>query len=134
MHVSDGAASALCWLYSLFVQEEYSNEQELWKAQLDVYLQKLHVEAHERTAAVALAAAEQQELEQKLWEVRCGQPCWERVMSCCQKLWCCCALFRQCASCRAEGLAQMHQQQPEGSKSFDSISSRLWCNHLHAPW
>ncbi len=34
-----------------------------------MYLQKLHVEAHERTAAVELAAKEQQELEQKLWEV-----------------------------------------------------------------
>lgn len=51
------------------VQEEYGNEQEQWKAQLGVYLQKLHVEAHERTAAVELAAKEQQELEQKLWEV-----------------------------------------------------------------
>jgi hypothetical protein len=51
------------------VQEEYSNEQEQWKAQLGVYLQKLHVEAHERTAAVEVAAKEQQELEQKLWEV-----------------------------------------------------------------
>lgn len=70
MHVSGAAASAVCWLFSLLVQEEYSNEQEQWKAQLDVYLQKLHVEAHERTAAVALAAAEQQEVEQKLWEVR----------------------------------------------------------------
>lgn len=51
------------------VQEEYSNDQEQWKAQLDVYMQKLHVEAHERAAGLALAAQEQQEIEQKLWEV-----------------------------------------------------------------
>lgn len=51
------------------VQEEYGNEQEQWKAQVDVYLQKLHVEATERATAMALASTEQQELEQKLWEV-----------------------------------------------------------------
>lgn len=54
----------------LGVQEEYENEQEHWKGQLDATLLKLNVEAHERTAAVALAAEQQQELEQKLWEVR----------------------------------------------------------------
>lgn len=54
------------------MQEEYSNEQEQWRMQLDVYLQKLHVEAHEREAAVGLAAVEQQQLEQKLWEVCAG--------------------------------------------------------------
>lgn len=52
------------------MQEEYESELEQWKGQLDATLLKLNVEAHERTAAVALAAEQQQELEQKLWEVR----------------------------------------------------------------
>jgi hypothetical protein len=64
------------WL--LCVQEEYENEQEQWKAQLDVYLQKLNVEAHERTAAVSLAAMQHQEVEQKLWEVRWWLTQWSR--------------------------------------------------------
>jgi hypothetical protein len=51
------------------LQEELANEQDSWKAQVDAYMQKLHVESHERAAALALAASEQQELEQKLWEV-----------------------------------------------------------------
>lgn len=61
------------------MQEEYENEQEQWKAQLDVYLQKLNVEAHERTAAVALAAMQHQEVEQKLWEVRWWLTQWSRL-------------------------------------------------------
>lgn len=52
------------------VQEEYATDQERWQAQLDVYKQQLHVEKHERMAALALAAEEQQKVQQKFWEVR----------------------------------------------------------------